>query len=81
MINSSHSQDLPFGGTKYSGYGRFGGPEGLRGLTNPKAIVIDRWPSFVQTGIPKVMDYPVRSLVRSWYVTAIMWFSFIGFDL
>ncbi|KAK1218368.1 Meiotic Sister-Chromatid recombination aldehyde dehydrogenase [Marasmius sp. AFHP31] len=54
--------NLPFGGTKASGYGRFGGPEGLRGLTNPKVIVTDRWPSFVQTGIPKVLDYPIRSL-------------------
>ncbi|KAI3607594.1 meiotic sister-chromatid recombination aldehyde dehydrogenase [Moniliophthora roreri] len=55
-------QDLPFGGTKASGYGRFGGPEGLRGLTNSKVIVVDRWPNFVQTSIPKVLDYPIRSL-------------------
>lgn len=60
------NQDLPFGGTKASGYGRFGGPEGLRSLTNPKAIVSDCWPSIMQTAIPKVLDYPVRSLVRSW---------------
>ncbi|KAG7086578.1 hypothetical protein E1B28_002524 [Marasmius oreades] len=56
------NQDLPFGGTKASGYGRFGGPEGLRGLTNSKVIVVDRWPSMIQTGIPKVLDYPIRSL-------------------
>jgi hypothetical protein len=84
-----HSQDLPFGGTKASGYGRFGayifynvleltsnvfvcvagGPEGLRSLTNPKAIIVDRLPWLIQTGIPKVLDYPVRSLVQSWYVS------------
>lgn len=45
-----------------------GGPEGLRSLTNPKAIMTDRWPSIVQTQIPKVLDYPIRSLFQSWYV-------------
>ncbi|PPR03524.1 hypothetical protein CVT24_007010 [Panaeolus cyanescens] len=49
-----------------SGYGRFGGPEGLRSLTNPKAIIVDRWPSLIQTGIPPVLDYPLRSLSQSW---------------
>lgn len=44
-----------------------GGPEGLRSLTNPKAIVVDRWPFLVQTGIPAALDYPIRSLVHSWY--------------
>ncbi|KAK7449669.1 Meiotic Sister-Chromatid recombination aldehyde dehydrogenase [Stygiomarasmius scandens] len=58
----TYSQDLPFGGTKASGYGRFGGPEGLRSLTNPKVIVTDKYPTVVQTTIPKVLDYPIRSL-------------------
>lgn len=45
-----------------------GGPEGLRSLTNTKAIMVDRWPWLMQTGIPAVLDYPVGSLVQSWYV-------------
>ena len=44
-----------------------GGPEGLRSLTNPKAIVVDRW--WIQTSIPKVLDYPLRSLSTSWWVS------------
>ncbi|KAF5391825.1 hypothetical protein D9757_001821 [Collybiopsis confluens] len=65
------NQDLPFGGTKASGYGRFGGPEGLRSLTNPKVIVYDWWPSLIQTSIPNVLDYPIRSLGISLYVSSI----------
>ena len=36
------SQSLPFGGSKNSGYDRFAGPEGLRGLCNVKSVVADR---------------------------------------
>ena len=34
-----------------------------------KAVIVDRWPAFIQTGIPSVLDYPIRSLVASWSVS------------
>jgi len=71
------NQDLPFGGTKASGYGRFSGPEGLRSLTNPKAIISDRIPWLIQTSIPRVVDYPIPSLVQSWdFVSGMVAFFF-----
>ncbi|ORX43171.1 Aldedh-domain-containing protein [Hesseltinella vesiculosa] len=53
-------QGLPFGGVGISGYGRFAGPEGIRGLCVPKAVTIDRIPG-VKTPIPPILDYPVKS--------------------
>jgi acyl-CoA reductase-like NAD-dependent aldehyde dehydrogenase len=38
------NQDLPFGGVKYSGFGRMNGRDGLRAYTNPKAVLSDRFP-------------------------------------
>lgn len=35
-------QSLPFGGVKDSGFDRFAGIEGLRGLCVPKAVCQDR---------------------------------------
>ncbi len=49
------NQDLPFGGVKYSGFGRMNGRDGLRAYTNAKAVLSDRYPLQVP---PKL--YPVR---------------------
>lgn len=53
------SQSLPFGGFKDSGFGRFAGPEGLRGLCNERAIVENR-ASFLQPSIPPAIAYPAN---------------------
>ena len=53
------SQSLPFGGTKNSGYARFGGPEGLRALCNLKAVTEDRLHGLIQTSIPSLLRYPI----------------------
>ncbi len=53
-------QSLPFGGVKQSGFGRFGGPEGLRECCVLKSVTRDALP-FVMTPLmmPPVIDYPV----------------------
>ncbi|CCH44130.1 hypothetical protein BN7_3688 [Wickerhamomyces ciferrii] len=56
---------LPFGGQKGSGYGKFGGEEGLQGLCNLKSICYDKIP-FVSTQIPPPLDYPIRDEAKAW---------------
>ncbi|KAK0560292.1 Meiotic Sister-Chromatid recombination aldehyde dehydrogenase [Tilletia horrida] len=69
------AQSLPFGGVKASGYGRFGGPEGLLGLTTAKAVTEDRFFSLVRTGIPPPLDYPLQD--RSWpFVRSLVEFAY-----
>lgn len=51
------SQSLPFGGCKKSGYDRFAGPEGLRGLCLVKSVCEDLVPA-LRNSIPPPMQYP-----------------------
>ncbi|KAF2499567.1 aldehyde dehydrogenase-like protein [Lophium mytilinum] len=53
-----YAVQLPFGGVKGSGYGRFAGEEGLRSVCSTKAICRDRWPSLVKTAIPPPLELP-----------------------
>ncbi|ANZ74964.1 BA75_03049T0 [Komagataella pastoris] len=62
---------LPFGGVKKSGYGKFGGEEGLQGLCVAKSVCYDRF-SFINTQIPKPLDYPIANEKKAWkFVTAL----------
>ncbi|KAH8695186.1 putative oxidoreductase [Talaromyces proteolyticus] len=54
-----YAVQLPFGGVKGSGYGRFAGEEGLRGVSNLKAVCVDRFPGLLNTQIPPRIDYPI----------------------
>jgi aldehyde dehydrogenase (NAD+) len=51
-------QSLPFGGVKESGFGRFGGIEGLQALCLERSLLVDRIPG-IQTSIPPPLDYPI----------------------
>lgn len=62
-------QSLPFGGVGMSGYGRFGGPEGLQAVCNQKSITVDRWPSLIQTFLPPVLQYPMNNVGDAIVVT------------
>jgi len=53
------SQSLPFGGWKSSGFERFAGPEGLRGLCHVRSIVENR-ASFLKPSIPRPIAYPAN---------------------
>ncbi|OTA61427.1 ALDH-like protein [Hypoxylon sp. EC38] len=65
-----YAVQLPFGGVGGSGYGRFAGEEGLRGLCNLKSVCEDRFAWLgVRTAIPPPVRYPVRDQGRGWRFT------------
>ena len=57
----TYAVQLPFGGVRGSGYGRFAGNEGLQSLCNLKSVCVDRWPSWIKTSIPSKLDYPMQA--------------------
>jgi acyl-CoA reductase-like NAD-dependent aldehyde dehydrogenase len=60
-----YAVQLPFGGMKGSGYGRFAGEEGLRGLCNIRSICEDRWGwAGIKTAIPKQLRYPIPETTK-----------------
>jgi acyl-CoA reductase-like NAD-dependent aldehyde dehydrogenase len=58
-FGSFYATQLPFGGVRGSGYGRFAGEEGLRSVSNLKSVCEDRWPRVIGTKIPPRVDYPI----------------------
>jgi len=73
------SQSLPFGGCKKSGYDRFAGPEGLRGLCMIRSICEDKI-GFIRNSIPPPMQYPsttighifAQGLIKFFYSTSLV---------
>jgi acyl-CoA reductase-like NAD-dependent aldehyde dehydrogenase len=55
------AQSLPFGGVKHSGFGHFGGPEGLRACCNIRSITDDALPKFLRPAVPKPLQYPTTA--------------------
>lgn len=65
-----YAVQLPFGGVRGSGYGRFAGEEGLRGLCNLKSVCEDRFAWLgIRTAIPPPVKYPVPDQGRGWRFT------------
>ena len=63
------NQDLPFGGVKYSGFGRMNGRDGLRAYTNHKAVLSDRLPFAIP---PKLYPVGPRDYARARHTIRLM---------
>lgn len=81
------SQSLPFGGRNKSGYDRFAGPEGLRGLCMIRSVCEDLIP-FIRNSIPPPLHYPAtgvgpqfaKGLIKLFYSDS-LWGTFEGIFL
>ncbi|KAI8866250.1 Aldedh-domain-containing protein [Ramicandelaber brevisporus] len=54
-------QSLPFGGVGLSGYGRFAGYEGLRGISLMKSVTVDRFSRLLSTSLPPLLTLPFKA--------------------
>mmetsp|Transcript_538 Transcript_538/g.839 ORF Transcript_538/g.839 Transcript_538/m.839 type:complete len:464 (-) Transcript_538:173-1564(-) len=59
------NQALPFGGTKDSGYGRFGGVEGLRACCLMKTVTVDK-NRILKPSLPRHVVYPILENSKSY---------------
>jgi acyl-CoA reductase-like NAD-dependent aldehyde dehydrogenase len=78
------ANDLPFGGVGGSGFGRLNGRDGLRAMTNPKAVIEDRLPLHraIKLFPGRRGDYEVtRSAVRLLYAGSLAERARHGLDL
>jgi hypothetical protein len=55
-------QDLPFGGVKVSGFGKFNGPEGLRDFCFQKSFITDRFGVAMKP--PRALMYPTSTKIQ-----------------
>lgn len=69
------NQDLPFGGVKYSGFGRMNGRDGLRSYTNAKAVLTDRLPFAVP---PKLFPVTPRAYAKARHTIRFLYARGIG---
>lgn len=72
------NQDLPFGGVKYSGFGRMNGRDGLRSYTNAKAVLTDRLPFAVP---PKLFPVTPGAYAKARYTIRFLYARGIGAKL